>query len=174
MYVRQAKQFLKARIDGFDERKYGFASVVDLLRAAAKEGVLKLERDRHGAFRVFAGAKLTAAPRVEVEEPVVDAAGELIDEQPSMAEGEPIEEPPILDVQPIETTEAIAVAATEAEPAFVDAVAETVDEPPTKGGRKRKTATRGRAAKPAARKTDKNSRPRGRKSSRTKSEAADR
>jgi hypothetical protein len=61
MYVRQAKQFLKTRIEGFDERKYGFASVVDLLRAAAKEGVLKLERDRHGAFRVFAGAKLTPA-----------------------------------------------------------------------------------------------------------------
>jgi len=57
MYVRQAKQFLKTRIDGFDERKYGFASVVDLLRAAAKDGVLKLERDRHGAFRVFAGRR---------------------------------------------------------------------------------------------------------------------
>ena len=41
MYVRQAKQFLKTGIEGFDERKYGFASVVDLLRAAGKEGVLR-------------------------------------------------------------------------------------------------------------------------------------
>src|SRR5262245_37195171 len=89
MYVRQAKQFLKARVDGFDERKYGFASVVDLLRAAAKEGVLKLERDRHGAFRVFAGPKLTAPqPRVEVEEPLMDVAGEVIAEQPPVEEGE--------------------------------------------------------------------------------------
>jgi uncharacterized protein (TIGR00288 family) len=174
MYVRQAKQFLKARVEGFDERKYGFASVVDLLRAAAKEGVLKLERDRHGAFRVFAGSKLTAAPRVEVEEAVVDAAGELIDEQPGTADGEPIEEPPIVDVQPIETMEPIAVDEPETEPVFADAVAETVDEPPTKGVRKRKTAPRGRTAKSAARKTDKNSRVRGRKSSRAKSEAADR
>ena len=55
MYVRQAKQFLKTGIEGFDERKYGFASVVDLLRAAGKEGVLRLERDRHGAVRVFPG-----------------------------------------------------------------------------------------------------------------------
>ena len=39
LYVRQAKQFLRTAIDGFDERKYGFASVVDLLRAAGKEGV---------------------------------------------------------------------------------------------------------------------------------------
>ena len=63
MYVRQAKQFLRTAIDGFDERKYGFASVVDLLRAAGKEGVLRIERDRQGAVRVFPGANLGAKPR---------------------------------------------------------------------------------------------------------------
>src|SRR5919206_4668434 len=68
MYVRQAKQYLRNAIDNFDERKYGFASVVDLLRAAAKEGVLRLERDRQGAVRVFPGPKLVSAPAaVEVE-----------------------------------------------------------------------------------------------------------
>ena len=63
MYVRQAKQFLRNAIEGFDERKYGFASVVDLLRAAGKEGVLRIERDRQGAIRVFPGANLGAKPR---------------------------------------------------------------------------------------------------------------
>ena len=58
MYVRQAKQFLRTAIEGFDERKYGFASVVDLLRAAGKEGVLRIERDRQGAVRVFPGPNL--------------------------------------------------------------------------------------------------------------------
>ena len=58
MYVRQAKQFLRSAVEGFDERNYGFASVVDLLRAAGKEGVLRVERDRHGAIRVFPGLKL--------------------------------------------------------------------------------------------------------------------
>ncbi len=58
MYVRQAKQFLRSAIEGFDERKYGFASVVDLLRAAGKEGVLRIERDRQGAIRLFPGANL--------------------------------------------------------------------------------------------------------------------
>jgi hypothetical protein len=53
MYVRQAKQFLRQSIEGFDERKYGFTSVVDLLRAAGKEGVLRIERDRQGAIRLF-------------------------------------------------------------------------------------------------------------------------
>jgi uncharacterized protein (TIGR00288 family) len=58
MYVRQARQFLRTAIQGFDERKYGFASVVDLLRAAGKEGVFRIERDRQGAVRVFPGANL--------------------------------------------------------------------------------------------------------------------
>ena len=62
MYVRQAKQFLRSQIEGFDERKYGFASVVDLLRAAGKEGVLRLERDRQGAIRVFPGASIAPKP----------------------------------------------------------------------------------------------------------------
>jgi uncharacterized protein (TIGR00288 family) len=154
MYVRQAKQFLKARIEGFDERKYGFASVVDVLRAAAKDGVLKLERDRHGAFRVFAGPKLTAPqPRVEVEEPL-DVAGEVVAEEPPMIAVEPIEEPPIVDVQPVEVAE---MRPTESEPEPVP--------PLKKTARKRKTA----APKPRAAKGT-----RARKSARTKSEAADR
>jgi hypothetical protein len=60
MYVRQAKQFLRNAVEGFDERHYGFTSVVDLLRAAGKDGVLRVERDRQGAVRVFAGPKLAA------------------------------------------------------------------------------------------------------------------
>jgi uncharacterized protein (TIGR00288 family) len=74
MYVRQAKQFLRSAIEGFDERKYGFASVVDLLRAAGKEGVLRIERDRQGAVRVFPGSTLTprAAAPTSATEPEVD------------------------------------------------------------------------------------------------------
>ena len=75
MYVRQAKQFLKNAVDGFDEKNYGFASVVELLRAAGKEGVLRVERDRQGAVRVFAGPKLAAlSSAVPLEEVITDAA----------------------------------------------------------------------------------------------------
>jgi uncharacterized protein (TIGR00288 family) len=69
MYVRQAKQFLRTAIENFDERKYGFASVVDLLRAAGKEGVLRIDRDRQGAVRVFPGPNLAAKP-ARFQEPV--------------------------------------------------------------------------------------------------------
>ena len=155
MYVRQAKQFLKARIEGFDERKYGFASVVDVLRAAAKDGVLKLERDRHGAFRVFAGPKLTVPqPRIEVEEPLLDVAGEVVEEEQATIAAEPIEEPPIVDAQPVESSETPPI---ESEPEPVA--------PLKKTARRRKTPT----PKPRAAKGT-----RARKSTRTKSEAADR
>ena len=103
MYVRQAKQFLRQAIEGFDERKYGFSSVVDLLRAAGKEGVLRIERDRQGAIRVFPGANIGSKPRpadapidldetVDVEVPpdavVEPAEGEVVE---SMMAASPIE-----------------------------------------------------------------------------------
>ena len=105
MYVRQAKQVLRSAIDGFDEKHYGFASLVDLLRAAGKEGVLRVERDRQGAVRIFAGPKLTEpGGPVTVEEPVVDgsveAVAELADGAPLTAE--PIDEPPIVDAETVE------------------------------------------------------------------------
>ena len=99
MYVRQAKQFLRNAINGFDERNYGFASVNDLLRAAGKEGVLRVERDRQGAVRVFAGPKLTAAPAppaVEVEQTVEPA---VVVAEPI---GEPVTEAPIVEAEVVE------------------------------------------------------------------------
>ena len=132
--------------------------------------MLRLERDRQGAFRVFAGSKLTAPqPRVEVEEPAIDAAGEIIAEQSPVEEGESIQEPPIVDVQPIETAEPIGVAAAESE-AVVDDVSADVGQPARKGARRRKTAPRAKAAKGDSRKADKPpSRPRARKSNRYES-----
>jgi uncharacterized LabA/DUF88 family protein len=55
MYIRQAKQFLRNVDAAFDERKFGFASLVDLLRACQREGLFRIERDRQGVMRVFPG-----------------------------------------------------------------------------------------------------------------------
>ncbi len=55
MYIRNVKQLLRQAEPGFDERRYGFASLVDLLRALQRDGVVRLERDRQGALRVFQG-----------------------------------------------------------------------------------------------------------------------
>jgi uncharacterized LabA/DUF88 family protein len=74
MYLRNAKQILRA--GGFDERRYGFSGLIELLRACQRDGVVRLERDRRGGLRVFQGAALMRAmPRVgAVEIPVVERA----------------------------------------------------------------------------------------------------
>jgi uncharacterized LabA/DUF88 family protein len=61
MYPRQFKQFLRNAQPDFDERRYG--SIADLMRACQKDGLLRLERDRQGALRVFASG---GGPRASV------------------------------------------------------------------------------------------------------------
>jgi uncharacterized LabA/DUF88 family protein len=61
MYLRQMKQFIRAARPDFDERRFG--SLPDLLRACQKDGLLRLERDRQGGLRAFAGSyRATSVP----------------------------------------------------------------------------------------------------------------
>ena len=74
MYIRQAKQFLRNVDAAFDERKYGFASLVDLMRACQRDGLFRVERDRQGVMRLFPGnvmqpAEADAENRGNVVEP---------------------------------------------------------------------------------------------------------
>ncbi len=80
MYLRQIKQFIRASHPDFDDRKYG--SIVDLMRACQKEGLIKLERDRQGGLRVFgaggsaAAAAASAAPASDMP-PVVPSSANV-------------------------------------------------------------------------------------------------
>jgi hypothetical protein len=149
LYVRQAKQHLRNALDGFDERRYGFASVVDLLRAAGKEGVLRIDRDRQGAIRVFPGANLAAKPVMPVDEPeTIDVIEEVVS-TPSEAEivAEAVTEPPIVDAEPVVAAEAVAEEPVET----------------AKTTRKRKSA----APRAVKAKSERQAKPRARKSTRT-------
>jgi hypothetical protein len=82
MYLRQIKQFIRASHPDFDDRKYG--SIVDLMRACQKEGLIKLERDRQGGLRVFsatgpaaAGTGASAAPASEAAPAVVPSSANV-------------------------------------------------------------------------------------------------
>lgn len=156
MYVRQAKQFLRTAIAGFDERNYGFASVVDLMRAAGKEGVLRVERDRQGAIRLFPGQKLAARPGTHADAQVQDGITDVA--------AEPVE----TDLT-AETVAESPLAGAVIEAAVQDGTGEEV--PPSKGGRRRKTAapkiprSRAKTAKPAT--------PRARKTVKPRAVAAD-
>jgi len=140
MYVRQAKQFLRGAIDGFDERKYGFTSIVDLLRAAGKEGVLRIERDRQGAVRVFPGSSLVAPSAPASETPVrldetvdVEVPAEAIVSPPTVVDV--VEEAP-----PIEDAEIIDEDLFEAQPPNLSNESAPLHAPrPKRGGRGRKT-----------------------------------
>ena len=58
MYLRQVKQYLRTVDASFDERKFGFNSLNDLLRACQREGLLRMERDRQGVIRFFSGTSM--------------------------------------------------------------------------------------------------------------------
>jgi uncharacterized LabA/DUF88 family protein len=95
MYIRQAKQFIRNVDASFDERKFGFASLVDLLRACQREGLFRIERDRQGVMRVFPGNVMQAAPSGDedtrgnvAEAPIVGAEAFAQEWTPAEATGE--------------------------------------------------------------------------------------
>ena len=106
LYLRQAKAVLRAGDEGFDERKYGFAGLVEALRFGQREGLFRLDRDRQGVLRVYPGQLLQRAEGGGVmagadaapahREPVMAAASRRrprrVDERMDVAE--PIEDTP--------------------------------------------------------------------------------
>ena len=157
MYVRQAKQFLRNAIEGFDERKYGFVSVVDLLRAAGKEGVLRIERDRQGAVRVFPGPNVSAKPAdaaqppIELDETVdVEVPAESI-----VIRGDsdvmPTDSVAAEEARPIEEAEIIEEDPADAQPPNLSNESAPLHTPrPRRGPRGRKTASTRAPKEPTA------------------------
>jgi hypothetical protein len=112
MYVRQVKQFVRNVDSSFDERRFGFGSLVDLLRACQREGLFRIERDRQGVMRVFPGNVMqpVEAERESVEDQPAAASesvAEVSSEPENVAADEPAAAPEIVDgavVQEIEST----------------------------------------------------------------------
>jgi len=102
MYLRNVKQVFRQASPVFDERAYGFASLVDLLRAAQKEGIVRMDRDRQGVVRVFQGTASPVAQVVvaEVERPSDFAIEAEVVETTLVAERVTVGEEPDLSVGP--------------------------------------------------------------------------
>ena len=77
MYVRQAKQFMRNVDATFDERKYGFGTLQDLLRACQREGLFRIERDRQGVIRLFPGNIMQ--PSTGADDPDEDVHRDVIE-----------------------------------------------------------------------------------------------
>ena len=125
MYPRQFKQFLRNAQPDFDERRYG--SIADLMRACQKDGLLRLERDRQGALRVFASG---SGGRASVPH------GWGVGKRENGSDGGAETAAPIVDVTP----EAVIEDAPQIVDAQVTAVVEDAPVPKAKRARTRKTA----------------------------------
>jgi hypothetical protein len=66
MYLRNVKQVIRQVDAKFDERSYGFGNLADLLRAAGRDGIVRVDRDRQGVIRVFQGAAAPSAAPMTV------------------------------------------------------------------------------------------------------------
>jgi uncharacterized LabA/DUF88 family protein len=140
MYLRNAKQILRAA--SFDERRYGFGGLMDLLRACQRENYVRMERDRRGGLRLFQGSALAAmgAPAGAVRPPVLPQP-DVMDELPpevldgaASATAPPLEaaadESGFFDADPIEPQP----------PALVDTTAEMLGRVTGKRPRRRTAA----------------------------------
>jgi hypothetical protein len=118
MYLRNVKQMLRqAAPTPFDERAFGFGSLVDLLRAAQKESIVRVERDRQGVIRVFQGS---APPGLPIEEPVmVDV--EVVEAPPDIVDvaavaGDAVDSAPVTVHVPVDVVDTGAGAEAPARP----------------------------------------------------------
>ena len=150
MYIRQAKQFLR-NVDGsFDERKYGFASLVDLMRACQRDGLFRIERDRQGVMRLFPGNVMQTVEgdddnrgNVAESAPIAAAATEGAPAAEPAADSDVVEGDVLQEINAPETV-------VDVDPVVAASVAETPAEPlPSRGGRGR-GGRRARSSQPAA------------------------
>ena len=80
LYLRNVKQVIRQVNATFDERAYGFANLVDLLRAAHKEGIVRVDRDRQGVVRVFQSGSAAAPKPVTAAADIVEVdAADAVD-----------------------------------------------------------------------------------------------
>jgi hypothetical protein len=122
MYLRNVKQILRQYRDGnngagpgeaggFDERRYGFGGLIDLLRACQRDGLVRLERDRRGGLRVFQGAALqrAGAPNTREQEAAPPSA-HLVETAPGGAvDIREADEADAVDFEPMPTVDPTAV-----------------------------------------------------------------
>jgi uncharacterized protein (TIGR00288 family) len=153
MYLRNVKQILRAA--GFDERKYGFGGLLELLKACQREGLVRVERDRRGGLRVFQGPSMARTHAAPTAPPMTGRVSEpeTIDAQ---VDTEPIEVEPIEmeTVTVVDTTAELLGRAKPKRPRaraaasnFVEAAPHSASRRGSKSGAKKTSGTRRRSKK---------------------------
>ena len=147
LYLRNVKQLIRQTRPGFDERAYGVASLVDLLRAAHRENVVRVERDRQGVIRVFQASATPAAGRA-VAQPSSGVYD--VETDPALAEDLARAHGRLPAQAPVDADEAATAAETEGMPAVADESSASADGT-TSNARPAAKRMRKAASTPAAR-----------------------
>jgi hypothetical protein len=177
MYLRQVKQYLRNVDSSFDERKFGFNSLNDLLRACQREGLFRMERDRQGVIRFFQGTAMKEAGASAAARGINQADIEAAERLAAQAEAElaaaEAREAEVVDGDVVRDSETPAIVDAEAvsvEEAATDDVEPASDEEPAKPARRRSAKGARSAKEPKAAKERKTA-AKPRSSSRKKSSA---
>jgi uncharacterized protein (TIGR00288 family) len=138
VYVRHLAQELRAIVGEFDESRFGFRTLTEMAHEAQKAGLLSMQRDRVGAWRVTAtsGGNATAESS-EATSPAADA--EKSEASSSETESK--------------VDEAADAATNDASPAGADAEEKEAAATPARTGTKKTAAKKAAAKKTAAKKT---------------------
>jgi uncharacterized LabA/DUF88 family protein len=153
MYVRQVKQYLRNVDPTFDERKFGFTSLNDLLRACQRDGLFRMERDRQGVIRFFQGNVMktseTSSSPGGINQADIEAAERLAAAAEAEMAAAESREAEVIDGDVVRESEPPTI--LEAEEASTSASDEPATAPETaeaRGSRSKRPASH-RAAKPA-------------------------
>jgi len=139
IYLRNVKQLLRAADGGFDERRYGFPGLIDLLRACQRQGLVRLERDRRGGLLVFKGPALQeTGPSTAVAPPQ-----EVMEAEPQAT----LDTRPLDAVDPFELEERAEEGRFNVEPIPIDTTAELPGRAKPRRPRTRVAATAPTAAR---------------------------
>jgi uncharacterized protein (TIGR00288 family) len=76
VYVRHLAQELRAIVGEFDESRFGFRTLTEMAHEAQKAGLLSMQRDRVGAWRVTAATGATATDAKKSDEPASEGNSE--------------------------------------------------------------------------------------------------
>ena len=150
MYLRNFKQLLRAAEGDFDERRYGFMGLIDLLRASQREGLVRLERDRRGGLRMFKGPAL----RQTGPSPALHPSQEVTEAEPETGRLETPDTQAVEAEDRFEPEEQAEENRFNVEPIPTDAMAEPLD-----NTKPRRPRSRVAAAAPAAARVPRNATP---------------
>jgi len=149
MYVRQVKQYLRGVDPSFDERKFGFQSLNDLLRACQKDGLFRMERDRQGVIRFFQGNVIKqdeAAAASGINRADIEAAERLAAQAEAELAAQEAREIDVVEADIVREVEPPAIVDGEEAPVRIDARSEGESDRHVEGGKpSRRSRARGGA-----------------------------